>query len=146
MPAMTDQLYAWHGSAIITIFGQAGRFKQAICLFCMPLVSMIGTARFALDEGVVDLVGMTRGHIADPYIIAKLQNGEEDRIRSCVGSTYCSNYGYCIQNPATAREGQLPHVIAPSSQQPKKVVVVGAGPGGLGSLVSRLPEGKRGGV
>ena len=134
LPRLTNYMPGM-AAPLSPFLAQAGRFKQAIDLPVLHAtrVNDLATARFALDEGVVDLVGMTRGHIADPYIIAKLQNGEEDRIRSCVGSTYCSNYGYCIQNPATAREGQLPHVIAPSSQQPKKVVVVGAGPGGLES-------------
>ena len=117
---------------------QAGRFKQAIDLPVLHAtrVNDLATARFAITEGVVDLVGMTRGHIADPYIIAKVEQGQEDRIRTCVGSTYCSNYGYCIQNPATARESQLPHInsLAASSSKSglqKKVVVVGAGPGGM---------------
>ncbi|NBQ84070.1 MAG: FAD-dependent oxidoreductase, partial [Alphaproteobacteria bacterium] len=112
---------------------QAGRFKEAIGLPVLHAtrVNDLSTARFAIAEGVVDVVGMTRGHIADPYIVAKLERGEEDRIRTCVGSTYCSNYGYCIQNPATAREGQLPHVIAPSEKPGKKIVVVGGGPAGL---------------
>ena len=52
-----------------------------------------------------------RGHIADPYIVEKITTGKEDRIRSCVGATYCSNFQYCIQNPATAREAYLPHKI-----------------------------------
>lgn len=112
---------------------QAGRFKQAIDLPVLHAtrINDLASARFALTEGLVDVVGMTRGHIADPYIVAKLEKGQEDRIRSCVGSTYCSNYGYCIQNPATARESQLPHIITPSASPAKKVVVVGAGPGGL---------------
>ena len=35
------------------------------------------------------MVGMTRAHIADPHIVAKLERGEEDRIRPCVGMGYC---------------------------------------------------------
>ncbi|MEC7172774.1 MAG: NAD(P)-binding protein, partial [Pseudomonadota bacterium] len=64
-------------------------------------------------------------------IVAKLEAGEEDRIRTCVGATYCSNFRYCIQNPATAREANLPHVIAPSEMPARKIVVVGGGPAGL---------------
>ena len=132
MPRLTNYMPGM-AAPLSPFLAQAGRFKQAIDLPVLHAtrVNDLSTARFAIDEGVVDLVGMTRGHIADPYIITKLQNGKEDRIRTCVGSTYCSNYGYCIQNPATARESQLPHVIEPSSDTPKKVVVVGGGPGGL---------------
>ena len=32
----------------------------------------------------MDLVGMTRAHIADPHIVNKLKEGREDEIRPCV--------------------------------------------------------------
>ena len=73
---------------------------------------------------------MTRAHIADPYIVQKINANQEDRIRTCVGATYCSNHRLCIQNPATAREKSLPHKILSVPDQ-KKVVIVGGGPGGL---------------
>jgi NADPH-dependent 2,4-dienoyl-CoA reductase/sulfur reductase-like enzyme len=89
-----------------------------------------------VSEGHVDLVGMTRAHIADPHLVAKLLRGEEDRIRPCVGLGVCVdrvNQGkpaVCGHNAATGREAVMPHVIAPSETR-RKVVVVGGGPGGL---------------
>src|SRR5581483_5609667 len=56
--------------------------------------------------------------------------GEEERIRPCVGATYCSWHRRCIHNPAIGREAQLPHVVAPAAAK-KRVVVIGAGPAGL---------------
>ena len=111
---------------------QAGRFRAAVGLpvFHATRVNDIATARHAIREGLVDMVGMTRGHIADPYIVEKITTGREDRIRSCVGATYCSNFQYCIQNPATAREAHLPHKIN-KAETKRRVVIVGGGPGGL---------------
>ena len=43
----------------------------------------------AVAEGVVDMVGMTRAHIADPHIVRKLREGREEDIRPCVGAGYC---------------------------------------------------------
>ena len=112
---------------------QASRFKQQVGLPVLHAtrINDLATARHAIREDMVDLVGMTRGHIADPYIVAKLERGDEDRIRTCIGATYCSNFRYCIQNPATAREAQLPHVITVADAPQKKIVVVGGGPAGM---------------
>lgn len=96
----------------------------------------VATARHAIREGKVDLVGMTRAHIADPHIVRKIELGREATIRPCVGATYCLDRIYqagealCIHNPATGREGSMPHEIVPAAAM-RHVVVVGAGPGGL---------------
>ncbi|MBB3593192.1 2,4-dienoyl-CoA reductase-like NADH-dependent reductase (Old Yellow Enzyme family)/thioredoxin reductase [Rhizobium sp. BK529] len=96
----------------------------------------VATARHAIAEGKLDMVGMTRAHIADPHIVRKIVAGEEARIRPCVGATYCLDRIYeggealCIHNAATGREGQIPHEIAKAPLR-RKAVVVGAGPAGL---------------
>ena len=99
-------------------------------------ISDVATARHAVREGLVDLVGMTRAQIADPHLVAKFASGDEDRIRPCVGANYCLDAIYqsgdakCIHNPATGREQTLVHVIGPAPTR-RKAVVVGAGPAGL---------------
>ena len=100
-------------------------------------INDVATARHAIAGGYVDMVGMTRAHMADPHIVAKIARGEEDRIRPCVGMGYCIDRIYeggealCIHNPATGREQTLPHVIEKSRNPGKRVVVVGGGPAGL---------------
>ncbi|WP_108445002.1 dimethylglycine demethylation protein DgcA [Halomonas denitrificans] len=91
-----------------------------------------------LEGGYVDLVGMTRAHIADPHLIAKIKMGQVDQIKQCVGANYCIDRQYqgldvlCIQNAATSREYMgLPHIIEPSEGPTRTVVVVGGGPGGM---------------
>lgn len=89
-----------------------------------------------LASGMVDMVGMTRAHIADPHLVIKIRDGKEDQIRQCVGANYCIDRQYhgqdvlCIQNAATSREATMPHDIAKADKL-RKVVVVGAGPAGL---------------
>ncbi|MDP6976578.1 MAG: NADH:flavin oxidoreductase [Acidimicrobiales bacterium] len=117
----------------------AAAVKEAVDLpvFHAGRIPDLATARHAVEAGLVDLVGMTRGHIADPHIVAKLERGEEERIRTCVGASFCLNRIYvgqdalCIQNPATGREATIPQVTPPSSGPSRRVVVVGAGPAGL---------------
>jgi 2,4-dienoyl-CoA reductase-like NADH-dependent reductase (Old Yellow Enzyme family)/thioredoxin reductase len=106
-------------------------------VFHAARISDVATARHAIAEGKLDMVGMTRAHIAEPHIVAKVKAGAEHRIRPCVGATYCLDRIYegggalCIHNAATGREAQIPHVIARTDGPQKRVVVVGAGPGGL---------------
>jgi len=114
----------------------AYRDKVGLPLIHAGRIADLPTARHALREGYVDLVGMVRAHIADPHIVRKLEAGEEDRIRPCVGASYCINRIYigldslCLHNPATGREQLIPH-IAPPTPKRKRVIVVGAGPAGL---------------
>ncbi len=100
-------------------------------------INDVATARYAVAEGLLDLVGMVRAHLADPHIVAKIQRGEEDRIRPCVGAGYCidriyeSGEALCIHNPATGREATIPHMIPRSPRPGRCVAIVGAGPAGL---------------
>ncbi|WP_445619872.1 dimethylglycine demethylation protein DgcA [Kushneria sp. Sum13] len=95
-------------------------------------------AQRILEGGYVDLVGMTRAHIADPHIIAKIKNNQVDQIKQCVGANYCIDRQYqgldvlCIQNAATSREYMgLPHIIEKTEGPKRKVVIVGGGPAGM---------------
>ena len=78
----------------------------------------VATARYAIASGKLDMVGMTRAHMADPHIVAKIMRGEEERIRPCVGANYCLDRIYqggmalCLHNPSTGRELEQPHAIA----------------------------------
>ncbi len=90
-----------------------------------------------IANGLVDMVGMTRAHIADPHIIVKIRDGREDQIRQCVGANYCIDRQYlgqdvlCVQNAATSRESTMPQVVSKSKGEKRRVIVVGAGPAGL---------------
>jgi 2,4-dienoyl-CoA reductase-like NADH-dependent reductase (Old Yellow Enzyme family) len=113
--------------------------KEVVSLPVMQAarVNDVATARHAVASGAVDLVGMMRAHMADPHIVAKIQRGEEERIRPCVGAGYCIDRIYiagdalCLHNPATGREETMPHEIERKPGPHLKVVVVGAGPAGL---------------
>ncbi len=117
----------------------AGSIKAEVSIPVMHAsrIADIATARHALTAGLLDLVGMTRAQIADPFLVAKLMAGQEERIRPCVGANYCLDSIYasgdakCIHNPATGRELALPHRILQAKTTPKKAVVIGAGPAGL---------------
>jgi len=113
------------------------RKELEVPIFHACKIADIATARHAIASGKLDMVGMVRAHIADPLIVQKLVAGREQDIRPCVGATYCLDRIYigeealCIHNPASGREASMPHQIEQKAAEPKKIVVVGAGPAGL---------------
>jgi len=95
-------------------------------------------AESVLAEGAADLVGMTRAHISDPHLMRKVVQERTADIRQCI---LCNQGCFgrllkgidisCVQNPAVGRERDWPQDPVPATEHPRRVVVVGAGPGGL---------------
>jgi 2,4-dienoyl-CoA reductase-like NADH-dependent reductase (Old Yellow Enzyme family)/thioredoxin reductase len=127
MPGMESAIAPW--------LQAAGRFRAEVELpvFHAARITDLATARHAIRDGLLDMVAMTRAHIADPDIVAKLERGEEERIRPCLGVTHCmgNNRPTCVHNPASGRELHWPQRIEPGGGAPRRAVVVGAGPAGL---------------
>jgi len=88
-----------------------------------------------LANGGADMIGIGRGLIADPHIIAKIKDGRADRIRPCIRcNQLCTGNAFnglaigCAVNPEVAHEAD--RVLTPVAT-PKHVAIVGAGPAGL---------------
>ncbi len=89
-----------------------------------------------LAQGKADMVAMGRQLICDPEWPLKVAAGESEDIRPCIGCTQsCINRGIvegrpvsCIYNTAAGMEKQAEIRRA---ERPRKVLVVGGGPGGL---------------
>lgn len=136
-PAMADVI-PLQGMRSAPHLDFAGEVKKLTGLptFHAARIPDVATARHAIKSGLLDMVGMTRAHMADPHIVRKITLGRESDIRPCVGATYCLDRIYqggealCIHNAATGRELSMPHDIAAAGSK-RKVVVVGAGPAGL---------------
>lgn len=118
--------------------GLASQIRAAVDVpvFYAQRVADLGTAARAIESGAIDMVGMTRAHLADPHVVRKLESGRAHEIRPCVGANYCidrlykGGQAFCLHNPATGRELTMPHVISRAAR-PRQVVIVGAGPAGL---------------
>jgi mycofactocin system FadH/OYE family oxidoreductase 2 len=123
---------------------------------------VVGVGRFkdplhaerALAEGHCDLVGIVRGHIADADFAAKARAGATEEIRlclscnqECVGRMGLNRWLGCIENPRTGRESQTPRTVLQmrpdraASEGQKRVLVVGAGPGGLQAAIAAARNG-----
>jgi len=114
---------------------------------------VVGVGRFkdplqaerALAEGHCDLVGVVRGQIADADFTAKARAGMAEEIRlclscnqECVGRMGLNRWLGCIENPLTGREASV-RPRRPGRR--RRIVVVGAGPGGLQAAISAASGG-----
>ena len=118
MPGMASPIAPWLQSV--------GAFKREVDLPVFAArITDIATARYAIQEGLLDMVAMTRAHIAGPQLVNKLADGREDEIWPCVGAT---KRPVCLHNAAMGRELKCRNwSIDGGTGSP----VVGGGPAGL---------------
>ncbi len=89
-----------------------------------------------LQQGKADIIGIGRQLIADPDWPNKAASGAWGNIRPCLACNACVDRTYdrddaplpCSVNAQACREAQT-QIVATS--KPKKVIVVGGGPGGM---------------
>lgn len=136
------------GKAAAPFLDLVGKIKAAIDIPVIHAAKIdeVATAAYAVESGLLDLVGMTRANIADPYLVSKLAQGRIEDIRPCVGARLCLEAGStggmtCFNNPATGREHVLSHEIDAPAATSKRVVVVGAGPAGLEAALTAAKRG-----
>jgi len=87
-----------------------------------------------IEKEKADLVCIGRGLLADPEMPKKAKEGRVDEIRTCIACNKCMESIFkkgrieCLVNPMLGREKEMAFI---PTQKPKKVMVVGGGPGGL---------------
>lgn len=93
-------------------------------------------AEDTLADGVCDLVGLGRAHLADPEFMNKALLGREDEIKSCIGCLFCREPqgggqmpSRCAVNPRAGCEICYPSPTKDGAGRP--VTVIGAGPAGM---------------
>jgi dimethylamine/trimethylamine dehydrogenase len=108
---------------------------------------VVGVGRFTspdtmvsqIRRGILDMIGAARPSIADPFLPKKIENGDLDDIRECIGCNVCVTGDYtmtpirCTQNPTMGeewRKGWHPETVPPRSGD-DTFLIVGAGPSGL---------------
>ncbi|RTL86613.1 MAG: NADH:flavin oxidoreductase [Hyphomicrobiales bacterium] len=92
-------------------------------------------AEAILQEGCCDLVGIARGHLADPAWCRKAKAGKAETITKCIGCLVCfeeivaPRHVKCSVNPTTGREREFAEPKRNGAD--RKVAVIGGGPAGL---------------
>lgn len=98
-----------------------------------------------IASGKADIVEIARQSICDPYFAEKAFSGNKDDITKCCRCFTCF-YNYltnrtfcCAFNPVVGNELENKHASQPTT--PKKVVVVGGGPGGMEAAITAAQRG-----
>jgi len=102
-----------------------------------------------LREGKADMIAIGRGLIADPDLPKKVMSGRADRVRKCIACNIgCfgnltllpRRSSRCTVNPFFGREYKLPDFVEPAAEK-KRLVIVGAGPGGMSAALTACQRG-----
>jgi dimethylamine/trimethylamine dehydrogenase len=149
---------AWARDSLPSRFGPEGHQEDRIA-YVKPMVTVpvVGVGRFTspdamvsqIRRGVLDLIGAARPSIADPFLPRKIETGEIDRIRECIGCNICASADdtmvplRCTQNPTMGeeyRKGWHPERV-PERGSDASVLVVGSGPAGLECATTLMKRG-----
>ena len=121
----------------------------------VPGVPVVTCSRIQMPEqaegliaaGKADIIGLCRALIADPEWPEKALHGRSEDIRRCICCNRCwsgvvaNRRLACTVNPTVGFEIEMPALAR--SDRPKRVVVIGGGPGGLEAARTAAERGHR---
>ncbi len=122
----------------------AAEIKKVVSI---PVITVGRITDPLLAEAIIscdkaDMVAMGRASLADPYLPKKAAAGKYDEIIYCIGCLQgCwgkGPRGRCILNPLTGKELDLKFSLA---ENPQKVFIAGAGPGGMEAAIIAAQRG-----
>ncbi len=95
----------------------------------------VATADKVIGKGEADFMAMGRKLLADPHLPNKLLRGEAEKVRPCIYCYTCVSAIYGGQQSRCAVNSELSFEFErkPATAAPKKIVVIGGGPGGMES-------------
>ena len=115
--------------------GTVGNFRDPS--FCDEVIA----------AGTLDFISVGRALICDPYWPEKARAGRPEDIRPCLscsdgcfGNVSKNRSIRCVLNPEAGRERECREALARSSA-PKRVLVIGGGPGGMQAAVTAARAG-----
>ena len=138
--------FTWHEAQVPTIATMVpraaftsvtGKIKKhvSVPMITSNRINMPHVAEEVLNRGDADLVSMARPMLADAEFMNKARDGRDDEINTCIACnqacldhTFAMKLTSCLVNPRACHETELAYR---PTEAPKRIAVVGAGPGGL---------------
>ncbi|WP_426350332.1 FAD-dependent oxidoreductase [Alloiococcus sp. CFN-8] len=115
-------------------FKKSGRINSFVT--AIGGIGSLGDAEEIIASGKADFVAISRAFIADPELIPKAMEDNEEDIVPCIKCMRCHDstvYGHlfqCSVNPTIGIAHKLDSMI-PSVKKVKKVAIIGGGPAGM---------------
>lgn len=146
----------WHEARIPTIATKvpraaftwvtaALRKSLTVPLVTSNRINTPDVAEQVLARGDADIVSMARPFLADPEFVLKAEQNRSDEINTCIGCNQaCLDHAFankltsCLVNPRACHETDL---IISSTDEPKRIAVIGAGPAGLAFATTAAKRG-----
>ncbi|MFK7997112.1 MAG: FAD-dependent oxidoreductase [Granulosicoccus sp.] len=149
LPDLWDvNLSDWSNDSQSSRFSSEG-FQEEYTSFVKSVTTkpVVGVGRYTspdtmarlVRKGHLDLIGAARPSIADPFLPNKIEAGENESIRECIGCNICvmgdntCSPLRCTQNPTIGEEWRRawhPEIV-PALSTRESCLVVGSGPAGL---------------
>lgn len=117
---------------------------REVAVFSVGRITTLAQADRLIAEGSCDMVGMTRAHMADPYLVEKART--KRATTHCIGANVCAKRLVgnlpvaCVLNPRMGRERATAAFEAPAVRR-KRVAVAGAGPAGVRAAITAARAG-----
>ena len=88
-----------------------------------------------IEQGMCDIVNLSRQSIADPDFPKKMLAGRDDEIRKCIYCNWClwtaSQGNWTVECAINYEQGRSREAQITKAEKPKRVLVVGGGVGGM---------------
>jgi 2,4-dienoyl-CoA reductase-like NADH-dependent reductase (Old Yellow Enzyme family)/thioredoxin reductase len=116
----------------------------SIPVIAVNRITTMELANDIVESGDADFVAMGRAMLADPEIVSKY--GTDRPVRRCLGCLQgCKGDDklriFCMQQPLTGRGDWLEYNKLPSERKGEKVIIAGAGVGGMEAAIGLAKRG-----